>query len=348
MKTIKSVAKLSLRFGAGLLGVGLLIWLIVRAGPRTVWNQVHSVGLGMVIVIILGGIGYLLRTWAWRRTFLCDISRLSWSRSYACCLVSEALGLLGAGGKVLGEGMRISLVGSAVPVSNAIPASAIDGGLHVASSAIVSLTGLAATLVIAPLTGKLRIAALIFTFSVVTFLVFAAISIAHRWELMGNLAKALGRVPRLHKWISAKQPVITSSEHNLLNFFRQAPSAFFAALLLNFLWQALAILEIYIILRFMGASISVVGAFVLEALTKLINVVGLLNPGNVGTYEGGNMVITHLIGISGTAGLSLALCRRARALFWALIGALCLVLMSKPRQSEDHKGADAAAGLGRL
>ena len=80
----------------------------------------------------------------------------------------------------------------------------------------------------------------------------------------------------------------------------------------------------------MGARIAFPGAFVLEGLTKVINLVGLLNPGNVGTYEGGNMMIAKLFGVSGTVGLTLALCRRARALFWAFIGAICLMLMSKP------------------
>jgi hypothetical protein len=41
------------------------------------------------------------------------------------------------------------------------------------------------------------------------------------------------------------------------------------------------------------------------------------------------MIIFRLLGISGAAGLIMALCRRARILFWAAIGALCLIVMSK-------------------
>jgi hypothetical protein len=70
-------------------------------------------------------------------------------------------------------------------------------------------------------------------------------------------------------------------------------------------------------------------AFVLEGLTKLINFVGAFNPGNIGTYEGGIMLITKLFGVAGTAGLTLALCRRARSVFWAAIGAMCLIVMKR-------------------
>ncbi len=69
----------------------------------------------------------------------------------------------------------------------------------------------------------------------------------------------------------------------------------------------------------------------MESLTKLINVAGSVNPGNVGTYEAGTMSIGKLVRLTGTQGLLLALCRRARAVFWAIIGGICLVWLSKKR-----------------
>ena len=330
MPQTKSITKIGFRFFAAFLGLALLAMLVLRTGPKIIWNQVHAVGFGMAVIVALGGVALFIRTWAWRMTLMCDTTALPWPRSFAVCLVSEALGQLGAGGKVLGEGMRISLLRSSVPLANAIPSAAIDGGLHVTSSTIMTLSGILATLALAPVSGKLRLFAFIFVVALMAVLVLVGVSIGKGWELMGKTAKAIGHVPRFHSWMSRKQPVIESSERNLLKFFHQAPAAFCAAFLLNFLWQALAILEVYIILHFMGTRIAFPGAFVLEGLTKVINLVGLLNPGNVGTYEGGNMMIAKLFGVSGTVGLTLALCRRARALFWAFIGAICLMLMSKP------------------
>ena len=343
MPQFNSITKIATRFFATALGLLLLTNLVLRTGLKIIWDQVHAVGLGMVVIIVLGGVALFIRTWAWRMTLMYDTIGLRWSRSFALCVVSEALGQLGAGGKVLGEGMRISLLKSSVPIENAISSAAIDGGLHFTSSAIMTLSGIIVTLLLAPVSGKMRIFALIFIIALLTVLVLAVVSIGKGWELMGRTAKAIGHVPRFHGWISRKQPVIDSSEHNLLTFFRTAPAAFCAAFLLNFLWQALAILEIYIILRFMGTRIAVPGAFVMEGLTKVINLVGLLNPGNVGTYEGGNMMITKLFGVSGTVGLTLALCRRARALFWAFIGAICLMLMTKPKaHKNDVVNSDTA------
>jgi hypothetical protein len=61
----------------------------------------------------------------------------------------------------------------------------------------------------------------------------------------------------------------------------------------------------------------------------VINLVGALNPGNFGTYEGGSMLIAKMFGVTSTTGLTLALCRRARTVFWAGVGGLCVIVMKK-------------------
>ena len=103
--------------------------------------------------------------------------------------------------------------------------------------------------------------------------------------------------------------------------------------MLNLLWHAMAVLEVYLILRFMGVGVGVVGALAIEGLTKMINLVGALSPGNLGTYEGGNMLIANMFGVTGTAGLTLALCRRARAIFWAGVGATCTMMMKRAKST---------------
>jgi len=73
-------------------------------------------------------------------------------------------------------------------------------------------------------------------------------------------------------------------------------------------------------------------------MARAINLVGAVNPGNVGTYEGGNMVIARMFGVTATAGLTLALCRRARSIFWAGVGAICMIVMKKASEAEQNRG----------
>src|SRR4029077_14707980 len=121
-----------------LLGLSLLGCMVFRTGPGAVWKQVQAVGWGLAVIIILGGLSQLIKTWACRQTFACDISALSWSLSLGAQLVSDAVGQLGFAGKLLGEGLRISMLGSSVPLANGISSSAIDGGLHAFTAVVVT------------------------------------------------------------------------------------------------------------------------------------------------------------------------------------------------------------------
>ena len=230
---------------------------------------------------------------------------------------------------MVGEGTRISLLGRAVPLSNALSAGAIDGGLHTFSAVVVTVLGVSAILMIGPVSDRWRVYAALLIAVLVSVVILAAVALRNRWQLVGNATRAIGRLPRLHDWVSDKQSIVDSAEDNLLSFRDEAPAAFWATLSFNLLWHMLAVLEVYIVLRFMGAGFTVGGALIVESLTKVINLVGAFNPGNFGTYEGGSMLIAKMFGVTSTTGLTLALCRRARTVFWAGVGAMCMILMKK-------------------
>src|SRR5258707_14091873 len=86
----------------------------------------------------------------------------------------------------------------------------------------------------------------------------------------------------------------------------------------------------------MDVSMGCFSALVIEALTKLVNVLGNFNPGNIGTYEGGTMLIGKMFGLSSATGLALGLSRRLRSFFWAAVGIICFVLLTRSRK---HRGS---------
>jgi hypothetical protein len=328
-RRLRSSIQFALRFLAVLLGFGLLGYLVFRSGPGTVWKQLEAVGWGFALVIFVGGLSQLAKTCAWRQAFTCDISRLSGFRSFVAQLISDGIGQFGVAGKVVGEGTRISLLGRTVPISNALSAGAIDGALHTFTAVVVTVLGISAILMIGPVSVRWRVYAALLIVGLVSAVILAAVALRNRLPLVGRATRAVGRVPRLHTWVSDKQPIIDSAEDNLLSFRDQAPGAFWATLIFNLLWHMLAVLEVYIILRFMKAGFTISGAFIVEGLTKVINLVGAVNPGNFGTYEGGSMLIAKMFGVTSTAGLTLALCRRARTVFWAGVGAICVIVINK-------------------
>jgi uncharacterized protein (TIRG00374 family) len=327
----------------------LLLYLVFRAGPATIYQNAKSIGWGLALVIGLGGVSHLLKTWAWRLTLSGETDNLSFTRMFGLRLVSEAIGQLGLPGQVAGEATRVVLLGSDVPLPSRILSVTLDRGLYVATGAAVTIAGISIGLLMLSLSHALRVYAALFAISLLCLIGVTVWAIGQRWRLLSSPALALGKLPGFGKWILSKEAVIHSVEQKLLEFHRKQPSAFWGSLALNFVCQAFAVLEVYLILLFMGTHVRLIGALILEALTKLINLIGAFNPGNIGTYEGGTVVVASLLGLPGPAGLTLGLCRRARGLFWGAVGGLCFFLLSRAaHRSQTSSGSDAPVQNGEI
>jgi phosphatidylglycerophosphate synthase len=317
-----------------ILGILLFIYLIHRAGPAKLLASMVALGWGLALVIAWGGVAHILKTWAWRITLLDGKYQVSFARMLGLRLSSEAVGQFGGLAQLFGEGLRVSLLGPAIPLSDGIASVTIDRAFFVISAAVVSFLGLSAVLVVLPLPHKLILYAIVFACILLGFVLLSAIAIRNRWPLFSRTGEVLGRIRYLKPLIDRKRALIQSVEQSLLNFYHRTPKAFWASLLLNLACHAAAIVEVYLIVWLMGAKLTLFGALAIEALTKLVNIAGTFNPGNIGTYEGGNMLITKMFGLTAAAGLTLAFARRLRALFWTGVGILCLIILSKRTKRE--------------
>ena len=330
-----------LRTAAALLGTTLLIYLIVRAGSDKLLENARTIGWGFLLVIGLAGVGHIVKTCAWRLTLPGERKKISFSRTLGLRLVSEAIGQFGFIGQVVGDATRASLLTSELPASGVISSVTLDRGLFMGTGLIVTIAGFAALLFMPAVPRGLRLYGSLFAVVLVALLALSVWAVQRGWPVLSRTARLAGRIPWLKVWLQSKEAVILSAEQQLLTFHRQAPRAFWVSTLLNFVAHGLAIAEVYLILWLMGSKVTVVGAFILEALTKLINAVGTINPGNVGTYEGGNMAMMKLVGLAPAEGLTLGLCRRFRSIVWAIIGGVCLLYFSRLKKtSQPHQSTD--------
>jgi phosphatidylglycerophosphate synthase len=318
------------RLAAALVGLLLLAHLVRRAGPSRLWEGIASVGWGLVLVIALAGLSHVVRTWAWRLTLLDVRRRPSFGRMLALRLVSEAAGQVGIFGQVFGDTWRIARLGAELPLSGRIASVALDRALYTLVGTVVTIAGVASVVFLLPLSGKATIYASIFGCALLAILLLATIAVRRRWAVLSVPAGALGRLGGIGRWVERWRETIRSVEDELLDFFHHSASAFWGSLALQTAGHLAALLEVYLILRLMGCRAGFLSALAIEGLTKLINVIGLINPGNAGTYEGGNMLLAKLVGMGGTVGLTLALIRRIRALFWAAVGVICAVTLPGP------------------
>ena len=324
------------RLAVALIGAWLLTHLVRRAGPATILHGIASVGWGLLLVIALAGLALAVRTWAWRLTLVDADLPPSFGRMFALRLVSEAAGQIGVFGQVFGDAWRIARLGSDLPIDSRIASVALDRALYTLSSTMVTIAGVTSAAFLLPLPGKWALYAKIFASALIIAVVLAVVAARWRWPAISGVAKALRRLGRLGQWVEQRREAIQAVEDRLFDFFHHSPAAFRWSFSLQMASHVAAVFEVFLVLRLMGQTVGLCSALAIEGLTKLVNVVGMINPGNAGTYEGGNMLFARLVSISGTAGLTLALIRRIRALFWAAIGAICAVLVPGSARQEKQ------------
>ena len=331
----RTAKQIALHTIAAISGCALLAYLIWRVGPANLLRNISTLGWGLALIIALGGIVHLVKIWAWRLTLPDFSGRVSFPLLLQLRLASEAVGQLGVLGQVFGEGLRVSALGSKIPIDSRIASVTIDRVMFISSGALVILVGTSTALLAMPLSPVVRHSAILFIVALFGLLSAVALAMLNRWPFVSASARFFGQLRFLRNKVKGALPLIHSVEKKLLDFHHQNPRAFWASLFLNLACHGFAVLEVYLILWLMGFKIGFLGALVFEVLGKLVNAVGAVNPGNVGTYEGGNVVIAKLLGLSGAVGLSVAVARRLRVIFWTAVGGFCLFLLPRSRAHGD-------------
>ena len=332
MFRILQKAQLPLRLLAIATSALLFSYLVCRAGPHNLWGNSRTLGWGLIIVLALAGVSHLAKTWAWRLTLGDDKEKISFPRLVGIRLGAEAAGQLGILGQTFGDSLRISRMSAEISLVSGLTSVTLDRGLYVVTGCMVTIAGILAALPLLSLSHALRVYAVLVIVLLILFLVFTLLAARKRWPVLSAGVRLIGRIPVFRNWAENEFLLIQSVENTLLDFHHKT-SRTFGWFSLNLAAQCLAVGEVCLLLWLLGVKFGFSGALVIESLTKLLNLVGSWNPGNIGTYEGGNMLIGKMFGLSSATGLALGLSRRFRSLFWAAVGVIGLVWLTRPKKS---------------
>jgi uncharacterized membrane protein YbhN (UPF0104 family) len=87
--------------------------------------------------------------------------------------------------------------------------------------------------------------------------------------------------------------------------------------------------EVYLILFFLGQPVDGITALALEALAVFVKGSTSFIPGSVGGQEAGSVLLFTAFGYSSATGITFAILRRAREIFWIVIGLIALAVENR-------------------
>lgn len=299
-------------------GLALLAWVVRAVGVAEIVADVRQVGWGLAIVVVLGGLRFLLRAAAWR---LCldPPHTLRLKDAFAAVICGDAIGNLTPLGPLVGEPAKAAFVRGRVALTPALTALAIENLLYTLSAAAMIAAGMVALLLRFQLPASVRgVGEAAIAGTVALFLV----ALWMLWRQPALVSRALGIARPLRRHAER----VRQLEEDIYTFASRHRGALPGLAAAEIGFHVLGVTEMYLTLWLLNVGGPLLlNAFLFETANRLITVVFKVVPLRLGVDEAGTAWFATLIGLPYKTGLALAIIRKARMLFWAVAGGILLV-----------------------
>lgn len=328
-----------------LAGMVLFIYIIQRIGWQEIAARIQTIGWGFSLLLAVSGLRPLGRAWAWFRCFEPKARALSLGGFWPVLrsrLAADAMGVVTSGGPFVAEPARVFFFGGRVPVKDASAAAAVELLSYTSSCVLLLLGGMLALLFDATVTDSLR--TVLIGAAVLTFLalILMAVIFSLKFVVVERFCETVKRlIPHagFQRLLDKELHQLLELEEYVFDFFRKHPRDFFWVMLGEAIFHLAGVAEVFLTLKLTGVHPTVTAAFILEALNRLINLLFAFVPAKVGVDEAGSSWLTGTLGLTTAAGVTLAIYRKLRLLFWTAIGLICLATLTKSAKrslAKDH------------
>ena len=286
--------------------------------------DLRDVGWWMLALLGIASLESAFRAGALRLALGEDRRKFSFGSMYLILMVSEAIQFAAAAGLLFGQAAKGWLLARRVPGPRAVSTVMIDVLLYYFTAAVFCLGGIILFFALYPTARGAHTLAMAGAAFVGGAIFLGVIAFRRRWLRASRLVRPLARwgIVRRRETVEGAADIDTQ----MFYFHEKHPAAFRGILMLDFATNFLLALEVFVIFRLLGLAANYPASLVVEGLTKLVDLGGLVVPGDVGVYQGGAGLICHAIGYTVATGVAVGVIRQLRAILWAGIGFLALLM----------------------
>ena len=325
-----------------LLGTALLVSIIWKVGPNGLWQQLQTLGWGLLPFVICEGIGEMIHTVGWRHCLSGKIRSISWFRLFQIRMAGYAINYLTPSAALGGEVTKAALLAS-----------------HEDSSQAVS----------AVLIGKVcfALAHLLFVTIGVPFILWKINLPRAAWLAMLSsgcligagivgflILQQRGKLGALFRWLAARRPNnqtlrrlsdgVTEVDVALRIFYREQTRDMFMAILWHLVGFSIGIAQTWFFFRVLHENASLLVAASTWFLGMWFDMLFFAIPMNLGALEGSRILALKSGHFDAVLGLTYGIALRIAQLSWAFIGLVCYGAVSRntekmPANNNEHAPA---------
>ena len=327
-----------------LICVGLFVLLIVKTGPAVIASRVYEVGAGFLLLILISGVRHLLRTTAWYNAIERQERRIRFRDLFGIRIAGEAVTDLTFLGPLLGETVKGVTLSKHVTAEHSASSLVVENLAYSFSVGLLVVSGLVLFLTEYPLPSSVRAGTLMALGALVVAGFLIGLIVKKRYRAASRLIDRLKKldvrwIDRLHD----EREKVVQFEENVYSFWHAHKAASVLILLLELLSVTVGVIEAWVILAMTVHRTSLFAAFMVEAVNRVVNLFFAFVPMRVGVDEGGAALVLKTVGYGAVEGVSLAIIRKIRTLFWVAVGLVMVSRYSLSLKKNDEKSGPVVA-----
>lgn len=317
----------------GILGIGILCWMIYRLGPGHISANLHTVSWGFFLMVLFKGMRYLAQTLSWRLLLGEERKKVSFWKLFKTNLEGESLNYItitrmgGEPLKAWGIKEKVSLAHSAASVI-VLKFCTILGFWIVISSGF--LTILFNTDVTSEIKKYVGIGVIIVTIFLIS------ISWIQKIGMFRPVSWILKQFRSKKEWIATQVLRLTKLDDKILETYRSYPGRVSSSTLLTAIGWAEEFFFIWLAFYFLKINETWVLPTLIGTMSLLLNSFFFFVPWRAGTQEGTMVLTFTLLNLSEPTGLSVAILKRMRELVWIFSGLILFALETAPTETQPE------------
>ncbi len=307
-------------------GVGLFGYFVYAVGFHEIFEGVKRFGFaGFGVIVVIYFIRVYTRAHAWKLSVHEPYS-LRIRDTIPAVIIGEAmsntipLGILISGtSKAVAVRKHVPLVAGLSSVATENLFYSFTTALFLIVGAVVMVRGFAVDETVT-LTLDLIIASL----AVLT--VLGLLMVIRQWHFASETCEWLYEKGILCRLLENGRLDVRLFENFIYGFYRKYPQRFLPICALETVYHLLGVAEVWFILsRLSDAYPSLLNSFLLESVSRLITIIFKLIPFVIGVDEAGAQFVASTVALAAGMGVTIAIIRKGRIVFWTLIGLILLI-----------------------
>ena len=297
-----------------ILGLLLFAYFVRKAGVTEIIAGIKRLGFGFLLILAISTIRQIARSLAWMRCFEAPYS-LRFRDAFSARVMGDALGnIVPLASAAVSEPSKAAFVTHRVPLLASLSALALENIFYSLAVTVFIFAGTLTLVLTFPLKPALRYASFA-TLAVTVWCSVGYFVIRRQWKFLSGPMSLLQRMLN-RNWVEKAIPRARALEDRIYGFYQRNSNRFLSIMALEICFPLAACWNLYdTLVHQRCGSTTLLTAFILESVNRVINIVFKFIPFRLGVDEAGTGMLAKALGFTQAIGAALAMCAKRATCF---------------------------------